>query len=217
MHRPGYPLVRQVDDHRDQVGHEGRAGPALVAHLDRPVASQRVQEVLHHSGGVSGLQPTSPYHGGVRAGRQLAGQFGRPVDAQRARRVVLGVGLGRPSVEHEVGGDLDQVGSHRLGGLPKVAHRPAVDASGPVGVALATVDVGPRRTVHDHRRPVGPHGGVHGLPISHVEGRPVKAHDRLGARPPVGESGDHGSPKATTGAGHQNGHRASPSRGSHQS
>ena len=82
--------------------------------------------------------------------------------------MVLGIwGVG-PSVEHEIGRHVHQVGTNPVDNLSEVAYRLGVGPPGPVGVAFAAVHVGPRRTVHDDLRTVGPNHLVNGVAVGHV-------------------------------------------------
>ena len=91
----------------------------------------------------------------------------------------------------------------------QVTHPEGVDQHRPLGVGLATVDVGPGGAVDDRRRGGGGDRLLHRVAVGQVAPGPVEGDDLV-----VGQVGGHLAADLPAGAGHQDakgrggGHRA---------
>jgi hypothetical protein len=113
-------------------------------------------------------------------------------------------GPSETTVEHVVGGHLDQVGADPRAPFREPPHRQRVDDQGPVGIGLAGVDRSPARGVHDQVRAEVVHGREHRVAIGHVEVPPVPPDEVA-----PGERPDELTAEQAAGSGdeHSGGHR----------
>ena len=131
----------------------------------------------------------------------------RPTRGETSSHSRYGDVLG--AVEHVVGRHVEHRGTDPPGALGHVAGTEGVDEERPVGVALAGVDRGPRRRVHDGVGAGGGDGAEHGVAVGDVDGGVVDADDLVVA---AGlEGGDELGPDLASGSRDQDAHGISPS------